>query len=460
MAMKLNTGLAIIAALLMHPLSLIATPVHTTTNYTTPDNSSPAGFSFALVTNHTIRRGSDGFLHLQGSLGENMKPRHGDGSSAAANATALGAKTNVAPVNLPHFFVFDFGSGIGRNRYYLRLETTYFLTWIQCKHCNPHARQHGPLFDPVASPTYRRVLSDAAICVEPQFHKIASSCVFRFNKGHEFAEGYVSTDHVTKPGGSAYRGFIFGCAYEAQNFQEDGEGRYAGVAGFGDVVMQLAARGLTRFSYCLWGGAGANRQGFLRFGDDVPHNRRYSTTGILPSLHAHPLESVYYVSLAGLSIGAHRLDGIRPEMFGRRKDGHGGCAIDLGTPMTVMVEEAYRAIEEAVWSDLERHGAERVKLPGFGLCVRATKAVKGQIRLQSLSLRFSEEEAVLVISPAQLFVMMNDKQGQIACLAMTPGNRTVIGAFQQVDTRFVYDVKESKLSFAPESCIRDTTQFV
>jgi aspartyl protease family protein len=48
--------------------------------------------------------------------------------------------------------------------------------------------------------------------------------------------------------------------------------------------------------------------------------------------------------------------------------------------------------------------------------------------------------------------------GQVACLAMKPGNRTVIGAFQQVDTRFVYDVEDSKLSFAPELCTLDTVQ--
>ncbi|OEL22880.1 hypothetical protein BAE44_0016100 [Dichanthelium oligosanthes] len=101
-----------------------------------------------------------------------------------------------------------------------------------------------------------------------------------------------------------------------------------------------------------------------------------------------------------------------------------------------MVEEAYRAVEETVWSDLERHGAERVEQAGYGLCVRATEAIKG--RLQALSLHFDEEEATLVISPKQLFLMMDDRRaGQIACLAMVPGRRTVIGALQQVDTRFV-----------------------
>jgi hypothetical protein len=223
------------------------------------------------------------------------------------------------------------------------------------------------------------------------------------------------------------------------------------------------ARGLTRFSYCLFhGGGDANRrrQGFLRFGTDVPRNPRYRTTKILPALGARNESSGHYVRLVGVSLGARRLDGIRPEMFARRDDGQGGCVIDLVTPLTVMAREAYDVVEAAVWSDLAHYGAERVELSGYGLCVRASsEAMKG--RLPSLSLHFPEEEAALVVSPEQLFLMADDEeQGRIACLAMKPGRRTVIGALQQVDTRFVFDLKDSNLSFASESCIQDTVQDV
>ncbi|WVZ81932.1 hypothetical protein U9M48_029257 [Paspalum notatum var. saurae] len=62
-------------------------------------------------------------------------------------------------------------------------------------------------------------------------------------------------------------------------------------------------------------------------------------------------------------------------------------------------------------------------------------------------------------SPQQLFLMLDDKQqGQIACLAMAPGRRTVIGALQQMDTLFIFDLDDSKLSFASESCIQDTVE--
>ncbi|CAL4992822.1 unnamed protein product [Urochloa decumbens] len=133
--------------------------------------------------------------------------------------------------------------------------------------------------------------------------------------------------------------------------------------------------------------------------------------------------------------------------------------VDFGAPVTELVESAYRVVEEAVWSGLERRGAERVvEQAGYGLCVRATAAVRG--RFPSLSLHFAgEDDASLVIAPEQLFLMVDDERagaGQVACLAMVPGRRTVIGALQQVDTRFVFDLKDNKLSFAPESCVQDT----
>ncbi|XP_062198315.1 aspartyl protease family protein 2-like [Phragmites australis] len=439
MEMKLMTGLAIITALLMHHLSLAIA------DHTRGFNATSAGFSLRLVSNHevpghTIRRGSDGFLYLQ---------QHSL-SASVANVTTLRPETRYNVV----VFV---GTGNGKREIILKLDTSSSLTWLQCHPCAPQAPQFNPVFDPSASPTFRYVDGTSQICQPPFQHDPAGGlCAFHLaGAGAMSVHGYVSLDHFTRKDGDVLTDYPFGCSHSTENFHS--KGIYAGVVAIGraptSFVMQVAARGLTHFSYCLFGET--NRQGFLRFGTNVPRNPWYRTTRILPALDAH--ESAYYVSLVGVSLGTRRLDNIRPEMFARRKDGQGGSVIDPGTPLTVMVHEAYRIVEEAVLSDLERHGAERVQRPIYGLCVQATEAIKG--RLPSLSLHFAEEEVTLVVSPKQLFLMMDDKQaGQIACLAMTPGLRTVIGALQQVDTRFVYDLKDAKLSFAQESCTRETTQ--
>nr|CAB3491696.1 unnamed protein product [Digitaria exilis] len=409
METKLMAALATIAALSLHHLSLaIAVADHTRVF-----SNSSAGFSLPLFTkpspNRAIRRGTDGFLYLQHNL---------TAASVTANFTAIAPENNRHHVTEVHF-----GTGNGKRKLLLELDSRGPITWIQCIPCRPAATQTGPMFDGEASPTFRHV--DSRVC-RPPFRPdpAISRCLFTIKgAGGLMVKGLVSLDEYTREAdGHVFPNFIFGCAHETWHFSNINT--YAGVLAYRQFATQVAGHGLTRSSYCLF--REVNRQGFLRFGDesDIPNKPHYQTTRILP-VHGDVHESAYHVSLVGVSLGESRLDGVHPEMFARRKDGQGGSIIDV-------VEQA-----------------------GYGLCVRATEAIKG--RLQPMSLHFAEEEATLVISPKQLFLMVDDKRaGQIACLAMRPGRRNVIGTLQQVDTRFVYDLKEHMLSFAPESCIQDT----
>ncbi|CAM0146030.1 unnamed protein product [Urochloa decumbens] len=375
-------------------------------------------------SDHAVRRrGSGGFLYVQRRI-----------STSAANLTTV----LPAPYHPTAVFV-EVGTGNGKQEHIMKVSTTSTLTWLQCKPCSPMAPQMQALFDPAASPTYHAFTSASPRCPQPPYHKEPRTglCVFHLAEV-ESARGYLSTDHfriIDHGGVDPF--YAFGCAHSTWRFDSGGA---SGVLAMGrapaSLVSQAAARGLTSFSYCLSRETKTRHQGFLRFGDG-----------------AH--DSAYYVSLVGVSVGERRLAGVRPEMFGH--GGGGGCIVDIGTPVTALVESAYGVVEDAVWSGLERHGAGRVEQGGYGLCVRATEAVKE--RLPSLSLHFAGEDATLVISPEQLFVMVDDERagpGQVACLALVPGRRTVIGALQQVGTRFVFDLKDNKLSFAPESCVHDT----
>ncbi|RLM58548.1 hypothetical protein C2845_PM18G09010 [Panicum miliaceum] len=306
-------------------------------------------------------------------------------------------------------------------------------------------------------PACRRQSLQAPFVPDPAIHR----CQFHLTGPSGLSvKGLVSVDQYTREDGRVFRRFFFGCAHETWHFHNIN--MYAGILAYRAFATQAAAHGLTRASYCLF--REVDRQGFLRFGADadIPSHPHYKTARILPARDDGAHESAYHVSLVGVSLGGRRLGGVRPEMFAHRKDGgQGGCIINLGTPLTIMAREAYRVVEEAVWSDLERHGAARVERAGYGLCVRATEAIRGRLQSLPLHLAGEEEEATLVVSPKQLFLMVDDKRaGQVACLAMVPGGRTVIGALQQVDTRFVYDLKENKLSFAPESCVQDTVPVV
>ncbi|TVU40599.1 hypothetical protein EJB05_14066, partial [Eragrostis curvula] len=446
MKMMLRAHLAIVTALLLHHLSLkvIASTVN---NSTLPNNST--GFSFRLVANNAIHRHDDGFLHLQHILPTNLQTQ------------PPSSETNTFdPLQNPYSLVVGIGTGHGLRRYILKVDNSVnMLSWIQCVPCIPHAPQHNDIFNFALSPTFRNIPGTSSYCVPPYGSYSSNElCALRITgPGGLLVTGFLQQDHLTMADGSVIQPFVFGCSHSTNNFNS--AGMFAGVISLDrrplSLVMQVAARGVTKFSYCLIGGSKENRHSFLRFGRDIPHDMHYRTTRILPALEAH--ESEYYLNLKGISLGGQKLESIRPEMFARNSmDKKGGCVIDLVTPLTVVVQEAYNIIKEAVWSELQHQKVERVERPEFGLCFRTTKAAIESFK--PLSLHFAEEEAVLAFLPEQLFLMMNDKEGQVACLALKPGNRTVIGAFQQVDTRFVYDVKDSMLSFGPESCIRDTVE--
>ncbi|TVU22977.1 hypothetical protein EJB05_32701, partial [Eragrostis curvula] len=443
MKMKLTGSLAIITTLLMHHLSLMVTSI--------ANHTSSTSFTFELFANHegpdhTIHHDSDGFLHFQRKL-----------SSSITNVTTLHPEKSH-PVHLSNYEASVIvGSGSGISHYFLKIDAMSSLTWLQCKPCAPKAKQLSSIFDPSESPTFRIVASTHPFCQRP-YEPAGNQCAFHLAGPRGMSvHGILALDQFDNDK-VLNEGFLFGCSHSTENFES--EGRYAGVLAMGrmegSTVMQAAHRGLTQFSYCLCGGSNTKRRGLLSFGTDIPHNPKSRTTRILPALHTH--ESEYYVSLVGISLGKHKLDKIHPKMFARQMHGQGGCVVDLGTPLTVMVEEAYHIVEDAIWSDLQLHQAERVNRHGFGICVQATEAITSH--LQPLSLHFSEEESVLVLSPKQLFLMMDEEHGQIMCLAMMPGQRTIIGAFQQVDTRFIYDLKDSKISFASESCVQDTVEVV
>ncbi|TVU22976.1 hypothetical protein EJB05_32700, partial [Eragrostis curvula] len=450
MKMKLTASLAIITTLLTHHLSLMVTSI---ANHTIMPHTNSIGFSLKLFPNHegpdhTIHHDSDGFLHFQRKL-----------SSSVTNVTTLHSET-FHPMHLPQLYEASVivGTGRGLHHYVLKIDAMSSLTWLQCKPCAPNAKQLYPIFEPTESPTFRNAASTHPICKQP-YEPTGNQCAFHlFGPRQMSVHGFLALDRFIKDDTELHKVFLFGCSHSTENFES--EGRYAGVFGMGrmegSLVMQAVTQGLTQFSYCLFGGSNTKRQGLLSFGTDIPQNPNFRTTSILPALYTD--ESEYYVSLIGISLGEHKLDKIHPDMFARHMHGQGGCVVDLGTPLTVMVEEAYHIVEDAIWSDLQHHQAEQVNHRGFGLCVRATEAIMSH--LQPLSLHFSEEGAVLVLSPKQLFLMMDEEHRQIMCLAMTPGQRTIIGAFQQVDTRFIYDLKDSKLSFAPESCIQDTFEVV
>lgn len=122
--------------------------------------------------------------------------------------------------------------------------------------------------------------------------------------------------------------------------------------------------------------------------------------------------------------------------------------IDPGMGMTVMIKPAYDLLVHAVEERVRRLGLPKVERDQYPVCFRgATRAAFEH--LPTVTLHLDDD---LVLRPQQLFVLVH----QDACLTVMPSEHiTIIGAMQQVNTRFVYDVAAGRIHFAHEGCHGD-----
>ncbi|XP_073355613.1 aspartyl protease 25-like [Aegilops tauschii subsp. strangulata] len=257
-------------------------------------------------------------------------------------------------------------------------------------------------------------------------------------------------------------GVVIGCAHTTTGFHNHEV--LAGVLGLGKqrpslIWTRLHQHGHDgRFSYCLFGPRHPNRHGFLRFGADVPATGHMRSTKILYMCMTDPEFSPYHVGLTGVSVVSiaglplSMPHGRIKELFQRHKlhDGRwsDGCVIDPGTGMTVMIKPAYDLLVHAVEERVRRLGLPKVERDQYPVCFRgATRAVFEH--LPTVTLHLDDD---LVLQPQQLFVLVH----QDACLTVMPSEHiTIIGAMQQVNTRFVYDIAAGRIHFAHEDCHGD-----
>ncbi|XP_048546029.1 aspartyl protease family protein 2-like [Triticum urartu] len=427
---------------LLLPLVLAAL-LHTTT--ATVDDATPGlngGFSLRMVPspgwNSTIHVDDDGFLHLKEPVGH-------DTTALRPHVRFLPRKYNV---------VTTVGTDHGRRTYTLAMEMTSSLTWMQCAPIQHPFQQVPPPFHPRTSPSFRHLAPTNRLC-SPPGHNVCRFHVTPIHVGGVHASGVLGDETLSFTGSAptVFPTVIIGCVHSSTGFISHGV--LACVLGLGKtypslVPVLLQRHGLHRFSYCLFVPRSANRHGFLRFGNDIPVNtRRMKSTRIL-----YPEDSSYFVNLNGISIAETRLGGNLAEVFRRRQlaDGkwHSGTVIDVGTTRSVMIEAAYSVLEQTMAEHGRRLGFP-VRRTSSGLCFRVTHSHFSQ--LPTVTLHFEQD---LVLTPNKLFVV-RESPSQDICLAVSPSQDiTIIGAMQQVGTRFVYDLAASRVYFAPENCNDDT----
>ncbi|KQK16991.2 hypothetical protein BRADI_1g31813v3, partial [Brachypodium distachyon] len=431
-------------------------------------SSGGGGFSLRLVSNNSHHRYTD-LDSLQRAKQEvRCRIAH---RFAGADITAASIRTYLCPpASMVYAVAVGVGTEHGYENYELEMDMAAGFSWMQCAPCHPCLPQLNPVFDPAKSPTFRPVSGHNAVLCRPPYHPLQDGrCGFgiAYRNGAS-AAGYLARDTFSFPTGDNnfqhLPGIVFGCANRIARF--DTHGALAGVLGMGmgaegkpltGFMRQLYHNGGGRFSYCPIV-PGTTAYSFLRFGNDIPSQppagvHRQSMAVLAPTTTSE----AYYVKLAGISVGALRVPGVTPEMFERDQHGRGGCAIDIGTKMTAIVQTAYAHVEAAVRGHLQRNRARFVQSPGHHLCVHRTPAIEE--RLPSMTLHFVGGPW-LRVKPQHLFLVVGSPTGggEYLCLGLVPdAEMTVIGAMQQIDTRFIFDLHNNIpiVSFNPEDCHLD-----
>ena len=137
-------------------------------------------------------------------------------------------------------------------------------------------------------------------------------------------------------------------------------------------------------------------------------------------------------------------------VFQLRADRTNGFVIDSGSGATFLVLKAYNVIKEEMikyFLAYNWHPMEISDLVPYDLCYNVIPS--GDKKLPTLKIRFIGAD--LDLDSKRIFEVIDN----MLCMIIMPINErgpSLLGAFQQVDYRFLFDVKASLLSFAPEKC--------
>ncbi|KAK4398228.1 Aspartic proteinase nepenthesin-1 [Sesamum angolense] len=315
-------------------------------------------------------------------------------------------EANIGTPSAKKTFIFDPGSE---------------LTWTQCTPCINCFNQDYPLFDPRNSTSYRKL---------PQNHP--SARFFRhFGNGDflfyllygsgESASGIVSVDTFSFPS--------HGKAYE----------RIEGISTLlnwpnglkiSATFLVLPAPVDSRINTTI-----------LRFGNDVKSSRALRETSFLKYNDYN-----YRVSLLDISVGGRRLNlpnGTFPS----------GCMLDIGCSGSYLETHAYNEMVRVLMQHFSRFNLSRIAAGSSSQGQLCYWLRRGFSSFPSMTFHF--QGANFEIGPKSLFQVRSDR----FCLTMFANdNMTILGAFQQQNVRFVYDIGNQKVLFGKEDCSRDTAQ--
>ncbi|GFQ06874.1 protein aspartic protease in guard cell 1 [Phtheirospermum japonicum] len=303
----------------------------------------------------------------------------------------------------------------------MALDTGSDVVWLQCTPCVSCYTQSGPIFNPTSSSSFRPVPCGSNLCqqlIDPGCDAQERCTYYVPYDDGSFTNGDLSTETFTFVG-TTVSNVSLGCGH-------DNEGLFNGSAG-----------GI--FSYCLVDRNSSSKSSIL-FGESaVPPNAVFT-----PLLR----DTLYYVTLTGISVGGHLVPGVNSSVF-ESQGADGGVIIDSGTTITRLAEPAYDALRDAFQAEVTGLNHTSGVLT-FDTCYEPPGA-GANVTVPTVTLHFDGGADMRL--PAENYLVRADADGKL-CLAFasTTSGLSIIGNFQQQGFRVVYDLAANRVGFAPDSC--------
>ncbi|KAI3456964.1 hypothetical protein Pfo_013627 [Paulownia fortunei] len=211
------------------------------------------------------------------------------------------------------------------------------------------------------------------------------------------------------------------------------------------LITQLSSIIEGRFSYCLF--FSTRVHGYLRFGNDIIRGQgRVQTAPLVQHLY-YPY--AYALDLIDISLGNLRLK-IHKDAFTTTRR-NTGFLIDTGTIMSNIHRAAYIRIRKVLAYRFDKFRLKKTSVSKFDLCYEMRSGLKLEHVIVPMTFHF-QGGANLKVAPEKVYLL--NKEKTCFCLGLMPTDGpTVLGAMQQHNTRFTYDIKKGTVSFSAEDCI-------
>ncbi|KAE9596334.1 hypothetical protein Lal_00048666 [Lupinus albus] len=365
-------------------------------------------------------------------------------------------------------YFIDVFVGTPPKHFSLILDTGSDLNWIQCVPCLACFEQSGPYYDPKDSDSFKNIS-----CHDPRCQLVSSpdppnelckvenqSCPYFYwygdssNTTGDFAVE-TFTVNLTSPTGKSelkqVENMMFGCGHWNRGLFHGA----AGLLGLGRGPLSFASQLQSlyghSFSYCLVDrNSNTSVSSKLIFGEDkeLLNHSNLNFTSFVGGVKENSVDTFYYVQIKSVMVGGEVLE-IPEETWHLSEEGAGGTIIDSGTTLTYFAEPAYEIIKEAFMKKTK--GYQLVEgFPPLKPCYNVSGIQK--IELPDFGILFAD--GALWDFPVENYFIQIEPD-DVVCLAIlgTPRSAlSIIGNYQQQNFHILYDMKKSRLGYAPMKC--------